>query len=192
MPALMQWEGDDTDIRGVWKGSQITFSNLFLTRDLPQNSQLVVVVRGEQGGNTFHTQAFPLSSSAAKYKLAEVSSEVVGDPPQMQWTLSFTTDIPQGNLFSYYVRSEYGDISDTITYNVPSHSTSSLAIIGQPHRLWGEGCFTLVVGLYKPRFDEDGVMLISPDIVTTPFGSCKIGIDITSDTCFTSPVRIFK
>ena len=49
----------------------------------------------------------------------------------------------------------------------------SLTIIGQPDRLWGEDCFTLIVGIFKPRFDEDGVMLISPDIITTPFGSCK-------------------
>lgn len=171
--ALRQWEGDDPDIRGVWEGLQVSFSDLFLTQDLPQGSQLVVVVRDELGGSKFYAQALPFSSSAAQYKLTEVAHEVVGNPPQLQWTLSFSTDIPSGTLVSYYVSSEWGDRSDVITHNLPRNrpAPSSLTIVGEPHRLWGEGCFTLVVGLFKPSFGAGGVMLVSYDIVTAPFGS---------------------
>ena len=173
IPALMQWEGDNQDVSGVWKGSQVLFKALFLTHDLPQGSQLCVVVRDEKGSNKFRVQAFPLSSRAAKYQLADTAYEVVDNQPRSKWTLSFTTDVPAKTLYTYYVRDEYGSRSEAITYSVPSRPASpSLTIIGQPHRLWGDGCFTLVVELFKPRW-ENGVMIIDPDIVTTQFGNCR-------------------
>lgn len=173
VPALRQWEGDDLVVSGVWDDSQVSFYLLFLTQDLPAGSKLAVVVRDEHSGSKFYAQALPFSSSAARYKLTdEVSYEVVGSPPRLQWTLSFTTDIPQGTLVSYYVVNEWGDRSDEITWSLRRPTSPSLTIFGEPHRLWGDGCFTLVVGFFKKRFDENGVMLISyDDIITAPFGS---------------------
>ena len=171
VPALRQWEGEDLVVSGVWKGSQVSFYSLFLTQDLPPEAQLVVVVRDEFSGPKFYAQALPFSSSAARYELAEVAYEVVGSPPRLQWKLSFTTDIPKGTLVSYYVSNEWGDRSDVSTWSLRRPTSPNMTIVGEPHQTWGEGCFTLVVGLFKPRFDADGVMLVSYDIVTAPFGS---------------------
>ena len=65
LSALQQGEGSDSKIRGVWQGSQVSFNDLSLIRDLPQNAQLAVVARDEQGSYMFYAQTFPISSSAA-------------------------------------------------------------------------------------------------------------------------------
>lgn len=176
VPALLQWEGNNPDVRGKWNGTQVKFANLFLTRELPQNSRLAVVMRTEQGNNMFHVQTFPLASRPAHYQLVAPISHTAleSNPPRARWTLSFTTDIPPKSLVSYYVRDEFGSESGMLTFSTLAGPPSrSLNIWDQPHRTWGEGCFTLVVGISKLRFDEDGVMLLSPSIVTAPFGSCQ-------------------
>ena len=179
VPILRQWEGDDMsvrgpEIRGVWKGSAVTFSPLFLTRDLPQDSQLVVVAHDEQGGNTFNARAFPFSSKAAKYTLAKASSEIVSEPPQMKWELILNADVPRKTLVSYYVTDNDGSASSTIGFMLTRPTSPSVTIFGKTHRTWGGGCFTLVVGLTKLNFDEDGVMLMDYDIVTAPSATARL------------------
>lgn len=168
IPVLKQWEGNDHTIHGIWQGSQIKFDSLFLTQDLPQEAQLVFLMRNKHGGSKFHIQTRPFSSSSAKYNLSTISYETVSYPPRLRFTLSFTSDVPKGTLFSYYVVNEYGDQTDKITVSPPRPTSSTATLLGERYRLADDGCFTLVVGIRPPERGK------SYDIVTAPFGNdCK-------------------
>ena len=178
---LMRWQGDDPDagsVSGQWRGTQIVFGDLFLTRDLPQASRLVVLVRMQQGGNAFRLQTFPFYSAESEYQLVEpVSYEVLEtSPPRAKWTLKFIADIPAHFGISWYVTEKYGSASDVTDLRIEA-ATSTLSILSAPHRTWeGTGCKTLVVNIAMACEDSPKCRTLrrySSMLIVAPFGDCQ-------------------
>lgn len=148
---LMRWQThayNAESVTGTWQGERLIFADLFLTRDLPQNSRLAVLLRSPQRrGDVYYLQTFPIASVAAKTSLAKpLTYEVLESyPPRVKWTLNFNKSIAAASTITWYTAIE-GDITNTDKFTT-GDVASVLTIMDKPHRTYGEeiGCAVLVV-----------------------------------------------
>lgn len=184
---LMRWQGDDPEsgsVVGKWNGDRLVFRDLFLTRDLPPNSQLAVLVRTQRGDNKFRLQTFPIASIAAKTALTEPVTHAVleSDPPRTKWMLKISASIGAATV-RWYVTDADGRTSAEFSF-AQEETTSLITILSKPHRTWEDNhCKVLVVRFDAPN-RQQGAPLNSPAwrpnlngwqsrAVAAPFGTCN-------------------
>ena len=181
---LMRWKSNDGidagSVVGEWQGERLVFEHLFLTRDLPQNSRLAVLVRNKpHGSNKYRLETFPLASIAAKTLLTEPVTHVVleSDPPRAKWTLKFNRNIPAHTSISWSVISSYGERTAPTNF-ATKKDAADLVIMSEPHRTWEDNsCKALAVRIDSTdncqATDCRTVMYHLPEVIAAPFGNCN-------------------
>ena len=181
---MMRWQNNDGidagSVVGEWRIKAVAFTDLFLTRDLPQNSRLAVLVRNKpHGSNKYRLETFPLASIAAKTSLTEPVTHAVleSDPPRAKWTLKFNRSISAASTISWYVADGDGLTTDVTSF-VNEKDTAELTIMSEPHRTWEDNsCKALAVRIDSTdNCQATGcrtVMYHLPEVIAAPFGNCN-------------------
>lgn len=160
---------------GGWGRFQATFNDLFLTQELPEGSQLIILAEHRNGVFTYHSG--PITGTASVQGLsAPITTSVLESlPPRIKWTLPLKMPIA-GNIFvRWYVEdmSSGGDIVAANSFVTPPNSPqqSTLTIISGASDKWeSNACRMLNVYIDRNPVGRTSEVYQLPTVVATRFG----------------------
>ena len=157
-----------------WGKFQAKFDSLFLTRELPEGSQLIMLAE-HQNVVTYHSR--PIASVASSQGLsAPIETAILESlPPRIKWTLKLKKPIGGDIFVRWYVKDvASGDIIDADDFVTPSNSPNetTLTIVSSADDRWtSNSCRMLNVHIDRNPVGDNREVFRQPTIVATRFGS---------------------
>lgn len=159
--------------RRSWGKFQAKFDNLFLTRQLPEGSQLIMLAE-HLNVVTYHSR--PIASVVSSQGLsAPIETDVLESlPPRIKWTLKLKRPIGGDIFVRWYVKDvASGDIIDADDFVTPSNSpdrTTLTILSGADERWMSNSCRMLNVHINRNPVGETREVFRQPTVVATKFG----------------------
>lgn len=161
-------------VRG-WKRFQARFDNLFLTQELPEGAQLIMLAEQRKGVFTYHNR--PISSVPSALGLtAPITTAVLESlPPRIKWTLKLKRPIAGDIHVRWYVKdATSGDIIDANGFTTPADNPpqSTLTLLSGADDHWASNsCRILNVYIDRNPVSGEGEVFNLPTVVASKFGS---------------------
>ena len=164
--------------QGGWGKFQAKFKDLFLTKELPEGSQLIMLSehrdRDFNYSITYHSR--PIASAVSNLGLSEPITANVLEmlPPRIKWTLKLKKPIAGDIFVRWYVKDlASGDIVDADSFTTPSNrpQQSTLQITSSADDKWASNsCRMFNVYIDRNPVGENREVFRPPTVVASKFG----------------------